>query len=127
MKLVEALEVLRDPMPSERMLRAFLACGFTPLHLETLVAAELRVKSPDSGVHISTGLFGDLLGNLQRAEEDGVDAVIAIVEWGDVDPRLSLRTLGGWRAQDVGDILESASERLDRLAAKLRQSATRRP
>ena len=116
MKLLEALEILRRPAPDDGpVLRASLACGFTPLHLETFLHAHLRQAFPARPVELTTGLFGDLPGNLERAGASGAEAVAAVVEWSDVDPRLGLRSLGGWRSTDVEDILSAASSALDRL------------
>jgi FkbH-like protein len=113
-KLLEALEVLKRSAPAGGPpLRASLACGFTPLHLETFLHAHLRQAFPSRPIEVSTGLFGDLAGNLERAEASGADAVAVVIEWPDVDPRLGLRSLGGWRPADVDDILAAASERLD--------------
>src|ERR1700733_6194603 len=110
MKLIEALELLKQPLPSEAPpLGVFLACGFTPLHLQTFLAAQLRRELPGRNVRIDTGLFGDLIGNIQRLDPSGVHAlVVVVVEWADLDPRLGIRSLGGWRPsvlQDIFDIL----------------------
>ena len=59
MKLIEALKIVQSPLPdSPRQLRILLACGFTPLHLQTFLAAHLRGRMPDYEPEISTGLFG---------------------------------------------------------------------
>ena len=116
MKLVEALEILRSPLPDDaRRSRVALACGFTPLHLETFLAAELRRAVPESRVEISTGLFDDLLGTVRGFAEGDHDAVAIVVEWSDIDPRLGLRRLGGWRVDDIDDVVRSASEFLNLL------------
>jgi FkbH-like protein len=127
MKLIEALTILREPAPDHGApLHAYLACGFTPLHLETLLAAELRKGAPERPVELTTGLFGDLLGNLDRASASDADVAVVVLEWGDVDPRLGLRSLGGWRVDDLAHVLSSAAERVERLAEVLgRLSKTR--
>jgi hypothetical protein len=67
MALIDALERLKTPIAENaRLLRVFLACGFTPLHLETFLAAHLRNLCPDRRVELQSGLFGDLVGNLER-------------------------------------------------------------
>ena len=38
-----------------------------------------------------------------------------MIEWGDLDPRLAIRTLGGWRPSDMADIVESAAGKAARL------------
>jgi hypothetical protein len=56
-KLVEALEVCRRPVAETAPeVKIFLACGFTPLHLPTFLAAALRMLQPEARVTIKTGL-----------------------------------------------------------------------
>jgi FkbH-like protein len=118
MKLVEALELLAQPVSKEDLdFRVFLACGFTPLHLQTFLAAQLRIRLPRHRVGTSTGLFGDLIGNIERLEPSGVHALAVVVEWEDLDPRLGIRRLGGWRPSNLPDIAESA----ELAAARLRR------
>lgn len=116
MKLIDALEVLKrsiaDDAPETKV---YLACGFTPLHLRTFLAAQLRIRLPRRRVGISTGLFGDLTGNIERLEPSGVHALAVVIEWGDLDPRLGIRTLGGWRPSNLPDIAESAEQAAARL------------
>jgi hypothetical protein len=67
MKLIDALEVLRCPVAhTAPESNVFLACGFTPLHLQTFLAAELRTLLPQHRVGVDTGLFGDLVGNIEK-------------------------------------------------------------
>jgi FkbH-like protein len=109
MKLIDALKIAQRPAvdaaPSPRV---FLACGFTPLHLQTFLAAHLRAKSPNARPEIRTGLFGDLAGNIERLELSSIDVLAIALEWADLDPRLGIRSLGGWRLADVDDIAASA-------------------
>jgi FkbH-like protein len=126
MKLIDALEILRQPSAATR-LRVYLACGFTPLHLQTFLAAELRRNVPSQAVEVETGLFGDLLGNIARSERSATDVVATVVEWADLDPRLSLRNLGGWRPADIPDIVDSAAGQLARLSRTLRGLSQSRP
>jgi FkbH-like protein len=117
MRLVEALETLRAPVPDDaRPFGATLACGFTPLHLRTFVEAELRRALPERAVGVEVGLFDDLLGTVRAAESDaGADALLVVVEWADLDPRLGLRRLGGWRGDDILDVVDAAEKHVDRL------------
>jgi FkbH-like protein len=109
MKLIDALRIAQgsaaDATPSPRV---FLACGFTPLHLQTFLTAHLRAKRPDAGPEIRTGLFGDLVGNIERLDLSSIDVLAIALEWADLDPRLGIRSLGGWRLADVDDIAASA-------------------
>jgi FkbH-like protein len=124
MRLLDALEILRRPVPNGAPpLRVALACGFTPLHVETFLAASLRQAHPGRSVAVETGLFGDLAGTLERTDPARVDALVAAIEWADVDPRLGIRSLGGWAVADIVDIVASATERVRRLEGALARLA----
>ena len=129
MKLLEALEILKqpisDPASSQEL---FLACGFTPLHLKTFLGAHLRLHFPASGFEVKAGLYGDLAGNLERLHSRGGSApCVVVVEWSDLDPRLGIRALGAWRPADIPDIVESARRQRDRLTALVDRLAERVP
>jgi FkbH-like protein len=116
MKLIEALKIAQSPMPDDlRRLRVFLACGFTPLHLQTFLTAHLRSQMPDHRPEIRTGLFGDLIGNIERFQSSEADVLAVALEWADLDPRLGIRTLGGWRPEQLSDIAASAESAAGRL------------
>jgi FkbH-like protein len=119
MKLIEALKLAQrtnaDTAPS---LRVFLACGFTALHLRTFLTAHLRVRRPDIRPEVSTGLFGDLAGNLERLNPSSTDVVVIMLEWADLDPRLGIRSLGGWHPSDLLDVVKSA----DAVATRLQRA-----
>jgi FkbH-like protein len=120
MKLIDALERLKVPVAENaRPLRVFLACGFTPLHLETFLAAHLRNLYPACRVELNSGLFGDLVGNLERLRPEEHDALAVVIEWPDLDSRLGLRTLGGWQAEKLQDIVNSVNHSLERLTRAL--------
>jgi FkbH-like protein len=128
MNLLEALELLKQPISehaSDRQLS--LACGFTPLHLKTFLEAHLRLSFPKDRIEIGTGLYGDLLGNLERLRPSGGLTVCVVVEWADLDPRLGIRSLGGWRSADIPDIVESARRQSERLADLIKQLALQAP
>jgi FkbH-like protein len=126
MTLLEALELLKQPIlgpESDRVL--FLECGFTPLHLKTFLAAHLRLRFPKDRIEIRTGVYGDLAGNLERVRPCDRSMVVVAIEWADLDPRLGIRGLGGWRSTDIPDIVKSArrqNERLTRLIERLADS-----
>ncbi|MFI5095950.1 MAG: HAD-IIIC family phosphatase [Candidatus Acidiferrales bacterium] len=52
---------------------------------------------------MQTGLYGDLIGNLERVAD--VSAAAVVIEWSDLDPRLGLRRLGGWEPSQLQDVL----------------------
>jgi FkbH-like protein len=128
MKLLDALELLKQPISepaSDRKLS--LQCGFTPLHLKTFLAAHLRLCFPKDRIEIGIGLYGDLVGNLERLRPSGGLMVCVLVEWADLDPRLGIRSLGGWRSADIPDIVESARRQGERLADLIKELADKAP
>ena len=128
MKLVEALEILHRPGAEDASpFSVSLAAGFEPLHLRTFLAAELTIKLPRARVDVGAGTFDDLPGNIERAARSEADAIAVVIEWPDLDPRLGLRRLGGWRLPDVADILESAERALERLEFELRNASGVKP
>jgi FkbH-like protein len=123
--LVEALEIFKQDLPADaQTLRTFLACGFTPLHLQTFLAAHLRKRLPKQRVEVKTGLYGDLAGSLERLQPSECDILAVVIEWQDLDPRLGIRSLGGWRTTDLPDIVKSASLVAARLEQALRRTST---
>jgi len=128
MKLVEALEQCRRPLPETTPeLRIFLACGFTPLHLTTFLTAAIRVSQPEIRAVVETGLFGDLIGNLDRAGLSSAGFAVVVIEWGDLDARLAIRTLGGWKPSALPGIVDSATEACARLERTLDELSRRMP
>jgi FkbH-like protein len=125
MKLIEALEILRRPIAElSGGITVVLACGFEPLHLRTFLAASLRTAQ-ESPVDVATGLFGDLYGNIERIDPTRTHTLIVVVEWQDLDARLGLRSVGGWRPADVGDILKNVSDSAQRLQQAVSAAAKR--
>lgn len=128
MKLISALDLLKRPVADTAPeFKTFLACGFTPLHLHTFLGAELRTLLPDRRVSIHTGLFGDLIGNLERLDGSGYNSVAVVVEWGDLDSRLGIRNLGGWRSTSLPDITRTVGLAVERLRRALADVSSRAP
>jgi FkbH-like protein len=124
MTLLEALELLKQPISepaSDWVL--FLECGFTPLHLKTFLEAHLRLCFPKGRIEIRTGVYGDLAGNLERIKPSGCSVVCVVLEWSDLDPRLGIRSLGGWPSTGIPDIVESARRQSERLTHLMKQLA----
>jgi hypothetical protein len=94
-----------------------------PLHLQTFLVASLRETSPLASVEIRTGLFGDLAGNIERLQTPDCDALVVMLEWQDLDQRLGIRNLGGWRVADLPDIVASAERMLGRIEEATRRAA----
>jgi FkbH-like protein len=128
MDLIEALELLRRPTADDApRLRIFLGCGFTPLHLQTFLAAELRRAFPGHLIEVSSGLFGDLPGNLERLQRERFDAAAVAFEWPDFDARLGIRNLGGWLSTDLFDVVDSVRQRAARIGEMLRRLSQSTP
>src|SRR5882762_1856679 len=125
MKLAEALKVVQSVPSQAPPLQVALLCGFTPLHLETFLRAHLCKFFPDRSPDVQTGLYGDLIGNLQRVA--GVSAVVVVIEWPDLDPRLGLRRLGGWEPSQLPDILNEVYRSCDLLQSSVAAVARNNP
>jgi FkbH-like protein len=78
---------------------------------------------PTNRIEIKTGLYGDLAGSLERLEKAGGSETCVVVEWGDLDPRLGIRSLGNWRSADIPEIVESARRQSERLVHLIRRAA----
>jgi FkbH-like protein len=126
MKLIEALEIAQRPPrdPNTPELNVGVACGFTPLHFETFLRASLRLSLAERPVSTRSGLYGSLPENIIRLAAGKVDALVVLVEWPDVDPRLGFRSSAGWSALQIEDILEEAPRRLEGVAEALRRTHT---
>jgi FkbH-like protein len=128
MNFLSALELIRCQVLDGTIPRKlFLACGFTPVYLPVFINAELIILRPGRKNEIKSGLFGDLLGNIQRGQTSDCESMLATVEWPDIDPRLGIRTLGGWRISDLPSILFAAEQQLARLSEALAAAAQRVP
>jgi FkbH-like protein len=128
LNLIEALEVSRKPVAQDaKSLRFFLACGFTPLHLQNFLSAYLRQMFPDNRVEIKTGLFGDLADSLERLDAKTLDGLTVAMEWSDLDSRLGIRELGGWQVSDVDEVVSSVDRQISRLQHALKSAARSAP
>jgi FkbH-like protein len=125
MKLAEALKIIQSAQNNAPRLEVALLCGFTPLHLETFLRAQLCKLFPDRSPSVQTGLYGDLLGNLQRVAN--VTAAVVVIEWADLDPRLGLRRSGGWEPSQLQDILSGVNRSCDFLQHAMAPAAQNIP
>src|SRR6202047_5653809 len=97
MNLIEALEISRKPVAQDaKLLRMFLACGFTPLHVQSFLSAHLRQLHPENRVEIKTGLFGDLAGSLERLDAQALDGLGVALEGAGLCLTLGIPGVGGW-------------------------------
>lgn len=112
MKLAEALKITQSHVHADAPpFRVILACGFEPLHLKTFLHAHLLRLLPNRRIIVSTGLYGSLADNLQRARQETCEAVAIAMEWQDFDPRLGVRGVGGWTPASLPDIAQNAQTR----------------
>jgi hypothetical protein len=117
MKLAQAISLARDcdSQPGEPF-RVFLACGFTPQHINVFLQAHLFSRLKNRRVVVDNGRYGDLAGSLAGLREDTrYDALIVLLEWSDLDARLGYRTTHGWRPDCVRDYPDTAAARLVQL------------
>jgi FkbH-like protein len=120
MKLVEALATISKGASSDgEVLRVALVCGFTPLHLQTFLHAELQSRFQNRRIEIVTGTYGDVAGSLGALAIDGLEAVAVALEWEDLDRRLGTRHLGGWGPANLSSIHEQTRLRLAQLKVLL--------
>jgi FkbH-like protein len=96
-----------------------LACGFTPMHMETFLQARLAEAMPGRQPLIRTGLYEDIPGTLDACQENPPQAVAIPLEWSDIDPRLGFRSSGAWTQQSLEDIVTAARHQLSRLSAAI--------
>jgi len=116
MKLTEALQTLREGESSRgTAFPVLLACGFTPLHLETFFGAHLQKSLPGRQVRVASGLYGDLAGTLEREPSEGTQGVAVALEWPDLEARLGYRSLGGWGPAREAEIAHQVQAALGRL------------
>jgi FkbH-like protein len=128
MKLIEALNTIaKAKTTTGDPFVVALVTGFTPLHLQTFLHAWLVQLFPDRRVEITTGLYGDIPGTLRNTQAGSHDAVVVILEWDDLDPRLGLRQLGGWSADIVEDCLIQTQLRLTEIGASITSIAKTQP
>ena len=120
MTITEALRITQSAPPDARPFTVTLACGFTPLHLQTFLAAHLQQRLSDRKVTITPGLFGNLAGTLESlADAQSPDAIVITLEWADLDARLDYRSAGSWGLAAAADIVSCGRGMLNRIAAAL--------
>lgn len=117
--MTEALRIRQGAAAIPNSFTVALACGFTPLHFETFLAAHLQMAMPQRKVLVTTGLFGDLTGTLEKLSDTGADAIAVAIEWPDLDQRLGYRSFGGWGPAQEADIVKQAQGTLARMRAAI--------
>jgi FkbH-like protein len=107
--------------------RAYLVCGFEPLHLPIFLQAHHAERFVDQALGVEHGVYGDLLGNLERAQRSLATVALVVLELGDVHPRLGLRSSGAWTALPHAELVGEITERLARLRAAIESLAASMP
>lgn len=120
MKFSEALQTINAARASSSpIFRVALCCGSAPLHLGTFLHAHLQSRLADRKVELTPGLYGDLVGNVERLAAQKNEAAAVVIEWSDLEPRLGFRQLGGWKPAQTTAIVEGFERRLGDLETAL--------
>lgn len=127
MTLAQALQLLKNQKDVARTRRLFLACGFEPLHLVTMLRARFAERFPREAAEIETGLYGNVEQALAAAHDSDAEAAIAVIEWSDVDPRMGLRSAGGWGPSVQPEILANSEERWTGIVKQVKRVAATKP
>ncbi|HEX4020398.1 MAG TPA: HAD-IIIC family phosphatase [Acidobacteriaceae bacterium] len=125
MRLFDALKILQNTDATLPRFEVYLACGCTPLHLQTFLAAALQLRLPSHRAQVSVGMFGNLAGNIGQMTEGSASAGVVLLEWPDLDPRLGIRRVSGWNWKDLPTIADDARHMLQRLKRMLLAAAER--
>jgi FkbH-like protein len=127
MTLNQALTIINSRRESRGGGAYYLACGFEPLHLTTLLRAHLLQSQKEQNLEVQQGVYGDLRGNLESAARSEAIATAVVVEWADLDPRLGLRSSGGWSEEVKADIVATCAQRRTHLEAAIEKLGVRMP
>lgn len=119
MTLTEALKIQQRNSKEALVFSVTLACGFTPLHLQTFLTAHIARALPERRIAVTTGLYGDLAGCLESTLTNPPHGVAVALEWADLDQRLGYRGSGSWAPRVLPDIIAEARRMLGRIAAAL--------
>lgn len=125
MKLNEALRAVAAARGAPVAREGFLACGFEPLHLPVYLQAHHLSRFPGQGLRVGVGLYGDLLGNLERARQSEAAVAWVVIEWSDLDPRLGCRSTGPWSGDREADVLATVEARLGALRGAIERLSQR--
>ena len=126
MTFAQAVDLVRN-RSAARKRPISLVCGFEPLHLKTFLQAHFAQRFRDEAAEIATGLYGDLKGNLKSAVGSASDGAVLVIEWSDLDPRLGLRSAGGWGLSVQQDILANCHVGFTELLKGLQELAATMP
>jgi FkbH-like protein len=72
-------------------------------------------------------VYGDLLGNLERARQSEAGLAWVLIEWHDLDSRLGVRSTGPWSRQRQAEIAGDVAQRLELLLPALERLCAHMP
>ena len=127
MKLNEALSAVARARDWPTRHHLFVACGFELLYLPAFLQAHYQTQFPGNRLVVGGGLYGDLPGNLARAAAAEATATAVILQWGDLDPRLGLRSTGPWSGAAEREVRADVAGRLGLLGDAIGALAERTP
>jgi FkbH-like protein len=128
MTLNQALAIINSRRERDGAGIHYLVCGFEPLHLATLLRAHLLQSLPEEkSIEVRHGVYGDFRGNIESAAQSPAIASSVVLEWSDIDPRLGLRSSGGWSNEAKADIVDNCLHRYAHLEAAIGKLAARMP
>jgi len=128
MTLNQALAIVNSRKSNREAGIYYLACAFEPLHLATMFRAHLLERlSNDQDVEVRHGVYGDLRGNIESAARSSAAGTAVVLEWSDLDPRLGLRSSGGWSNEAKVDLISSCLDRYAQLEAAIEVLAAGMP
>lgn len=125
MNITQALETIRSSPKGLRTFEVRLACGFTPLHLQTFLAAYLKRALPEREIKVTPGLFGSLINTVEECGNDESPNVVVTLEWADLDVRLGYRAFHLGNSGTMHEVIAMSKKSLERLLRALRLLATK--
>ncbi len=125
MKFSDAIKASRESLNSAGpTYNVVLACGFTPQYLDVFISAYLYQYNPGKSIAITPGPYGNILEAIKLAEQTNSHALVILLEWSNLDPRLGYRSTGGWTRARLDDVIDQVESRLDRLRSALQAIGT---
>ena len=125
MNITQALEIIRNSPKGPRPFDVTLACGFTPLHLQTFLAAYLQRALPEREVKVTPGLFGSLVDTVKECSRNESPNLVIALEWADLDLRLGYRAFHVWDSGTVPELIATSEKSLENLLRILEPLATK--
>jgi FkbH-like protein len=115
MNITQAIEILRLARNAPKTFEVKLACGFTPLHLQTFLAAHLQAQMLDRQVKVTPGLYGNMLQTVEEDAKSESTNLAITLEWPDLDARLGYRAFHQWTSKTLSDVLANSTATLGTL------------